>query len=102
MAVDIIRGRLDSRLLRRAVDSPVISKLEMLTLLLDERWIQSADIKREMMRLPVVARNLHAVLVSPQRVEVMVHMNIGRTQYWANVIMRLRNGRWVCTMLDLG
>ncbi|MCH4161193.1 MAG: Rv3235 family protein [Bifidobacterium sp.] len=102
MAVDVIRGRLDARLLRKAVDLPVISKLEMFTLLLDEHWVRSADIQREMLRLPVVARNLHAVLVSPQRVEVLVHMNIGRTQYWANVILRLRNERWVCTMLDLG
>ena len=102
MAIDVVRRRLDARLLRRSVDEPSISKLETLSLLLSEHWVQSVEVKREMARLPVVARNLDAVLVDPRRIEVAVHMNIGRTQYWANTVMRLRNQRWVCTMLDLG
>lgn len=102
MALDVTRGRLNPRLLQRAVDAAIIRKLEILGSLLNERPPRNDADDHEILRLPVVARDLETVLVSPQLLEVVVHMNIGRTQYWANVIMRHRNGRWICTMLDVG
>ncbi|MCI1217880.1 MAG: Rv3235 family protein [Bifidobacterium crudilactis] len=102
MALDVTRGRLNPRLLQRAVDAPIIHKLEILGTLLSEHLPGDGVGNHEILRLPVVARDLETVLVSPQLLEVVVHMNIGRTQYWANVIMRHRNGRWICTMLDVG
>lgn len=99
---DMIRGRLDPGYLRAAVTSECLSRLLMMTCLLDRYTKQNPATCPEPCTLPVIPLWLDGMFVSPTRLEMGSQLTIGRSSYLANLRFDLIGSLWKCTFADMG
>lgn len=102
MAVDVARGRLPSNRLQRAATSQCIDRLGTMTQLLGRTRTSADDPDGQMGRLPAIPRSVNGMMLSPARVEMTVHLMIGMSHHWVNLIMQYMGSRWLCVMVDIG
>ncbi|KAA8822540.1 Rv3235 family protein [Bifidobacterium vespertilionis] len=101
-AMEIIRGRLQTDRLVRAVAQKAINKLSTMSVLYHSHLQRHPELRQRALTLPVRARGINAVVRSADHFEACVHLTVGRTNYLSTVVFNHRGGRWMCTALDLG
>ena len=102
LAVDVIRGKLASTILRRAVNSSVLDRLDRLAYLMDTRMNSDSAFKAVFRYPPVVPHWLSGMLISPTCLEMCAQISIGRQQMWSTLRLEQVGNRWVCTYADMG
>lgn len=102
LAVDVIRGKLASTILRRAVNSSVLDRLDRLAHLMDTRMNSDSSFKAVFRYPPVVPHWLSGMLISPTCLEMCAQVSIGRQQMWSTLRLEQVGNRWVCTYADVG
>lgn len=102
LAIDIVRGRLGSNMLRNLAQPKVISQIENLAQLLRDEpptmKVPWADASRK--HLPVMLRTMNGFAVSPVYFEANVGLSLGGQPCWANVVMRCNGHKWACSHCD--
>ena len=102
LAADVIRGKLAAKILRRAVNSSVLTRLERLAHLMDARMSRDSSFKALFRYPPVVPHWLSGMLVSPTCLEICIQISIGRQHLWSTLRLEQVGNRWVCTYADMG
>ncbi|WP_415482746.1 hypothetical protein [Bifidobacterium sp.] len=100
--MDVVRRRLDSRVLSHYLKPELIERLLTFSYLLHRSDPRKGFVKHELGQLPVVPQQIHGLLVGPDIYEVSVCFSIGDSKYWANVVLHFERGRWRCSLLDIG
>jgi hypothetical protein len=101
-AIDVVRGRLDLKVLSKTATSLVVRRIENLCTLLDS--CNQTDTRYEMYigNLPIRSANIHGVLLNPFTFEASLGIHIGSAKYWANIVLNTLGSQWMCTELQLG
>lgn len=115
IAVDVVRGRLSVEGLYKFMTAPTVSKLVLLESLLhqDRQKKESGLADSEIYanrrthaflcrHMPVVPRRIHAMVVNPRRMNVVVSFSIGTELCWGSMRWQRMGGRWLCDYCDLG
>jgi hypothetical protein len=102
LIADMIRGRPVSASLQRSVIDSCLKRLETVSYLLDNHMRTHEDLKAQLRYLPAVPLSMHGVFVSETKLDMAVHLRIGQSNYWVNLILRLAGSRWLCVYADMG
>ena len=102
LIADMIRGRPVSSSLQRSVTDSCLKRLETVSYLLDNHMRTHEDLKAQLRYLPAVPLSMHGVFVSETKLDMAVHLGIGQSNYWVNLILRLAGSRWLCVNADMG
>ncbi|MFT8358823.1 hypothetical protein [Bifidobacterium aquikefiri] len=102
IAMDVVRKRLDSKMLERYLKPELIERLLTFSKLLHQSRPKKGFVKDELRHMPVVPQQIHGLLVGPETYEISVCFSIGESHYWANVVLQIEHGRWRCSLLDIG
>lgn len=102
MAADIMRGRVYSRHLRRAMTTPCLRRLENMSVLMNNHSRISPELKAKLRYLPAIPHHVSGMFINPTTLETSSHLTIGPQHYWSNIVLRQRGCRWVCTFADIG
>ncbi|WP_018143641.1 hypothetical protein [Alloscardovia criceti] len=102
LAIDIVRGRLGTSLLKTLATPQVISKLENLAHLIQNesahRGVPWADSLCK--NYPVILRVMNGFVVSPTHFHASVGLMLAGKACWANVNFRFNGRKWQCTSCD--
>ncbi len=105
LSTDVLRGRLDARLLKNIMATTIIAQLVNTSrLLLDgikDPQRQALDFVRNK-HLPVVPRSFNATLISCNKFDAFIGMTVGTDICWANIVLSRIGSRWMCTFCDIG
>ncbi|KAB5608687.1 hypothetical protein EHS19_00100 [Bifidobacterium jacchi] len=102
MATDVVRGRLPSSMLHRTLSGACVRKLETMAMLLEKHMESYPDVRERFATLPAMPQTINGVFVSPNHVEMAVHLTIGAENHWTNLVLRRVGNRWVCVLADVG
>ena len=102
MCTDVIRGRQTTARLQRRVTGECLQRLETLAQLMQDHVRSHSGPEDRLRFLPVVPHKLIGMFVSATTLELSAYLTIGRTQRWANLVLRRIGGRWMCTVADIG
>ncbi|MCI1864494.1 MAG: hypothetical protein LKI88_00935 [Bifidobacterium sp.] len=102
MALDVSRGKISSMILRRLMTSVCIKRLETLSLLMLNHMRTDSALRRKMCVLPVIPRMINGMIISPDTLEISVHVMIGDLHHWTSLVLRRMGSRWMCTTADVG
>lgn len=102
LTADVIRGKLPSSSLRRAVAAPCIKRIETLVYLIGVQMKRDIELNARMRYLPVVPHDVSGTLVSETSLEMAVRLTIGGTVYWSTIRLERFGCRWVCVVADMG
>lgn len=101
-ATDVVRGRLNPRVLDAFVSSPIIDQVLNLYRLLkgeEERGITEHPYAKN---LPIRILGLHGMVLHPNCFDACVSLVIGTQPHTVNVVLRIIGSRWICTYLQMG
>ncbi|WEV63305.1 Rv3235 family protein [Bifidobacterium sp. ESL0732] len=102
MSLDVVRGRTPPQSLQRTLSGPCIQRLETLSYLLENHLRTHQELKAKLCYLPAVPMLVYTTLVSPNTIEVVVSLAVGKSTYWVTLVFRRSGSRWICTTADLG
>ncbi|MFT8703977.1 Rv3235 family protein [Bifidobacterium aquikefiricola] len=102
IAMDVVRHRLDAKMLERYLKPELIRRLLTFSNLLHQSRPKKGFVRDELRHMPVVPQHIHGLLVGPETYEVSVCFSIGDSHYWANIVLQVERGRWRCSLLDIG
>ncbi|MBT1171912.1 hypothetical protein JS528_00760 [Bifidobacterium sp. MA2] len=102
LAADVIRGKLASSALKRAVTAPCLKRLETLAYLIDNQMRRNIELRARMRYLPVIPHDVSGMLVSETSMEMVVKLSIGGTVYWSTIRLKRIGCRWMCVVVDMG
>lgn len=102
LTADVVRGKLSSNALKRAVTAPCIKRIETLAYLVDSRMRRDIELRARMRYLPVVPHDVSGMLVSETRLETAVKLSVGGTVFWASIALKRIGCRWMFVVIDMG
>ncbi|MCO6558169.1 MAG: hypothetical protein J6575_01805 [Bifidobacterium sp.] len=102
MSMDVIRGRTPPQSLQHALSGQCIQRLETMSYLLENHLRTHQELKAKLCYLPAVPMLVYATLVSPDTIETVVSLSVGKSTYWVTLVFRRSGSRWICTTADLG
>lgn len=102
IAMDVVRRRLDAKVLSRFLGPELIQRLRTFSEILHQANPPRGCVREELKHFPVTPRQIHGLVVGADKYEVSVCFSIGEAQYWANIVFSREQDRWRCSLLDLG
>lgn len=104
MLVDAIRGRGVTEMMRRHLSQECIERIEFMWELMRsyECTSQSRIVDDHIKRFPTVPRWMEVSLVSNDRIEYNVNVDVGKSVFHSTLVFRKRASKWVAVHADVG
>lgn len=104
MLVDAIRGRGVTDLMRMHLSGECIKRIEFMWQLMEsyEHVCHGRRADAQLKRLPTIPRWMEVALVTDERIEYNVNVNVGRSIYHSSIVFRKQASKWVAVLADVG